>query len=83
MNLIHSRALLCEPVSLVRERACQMLEQAGYAPCAVSELDLFHDLRAKLAFDLYLFGVRSLDRVAQARLEREPRPDVSEFRVAE
>jgi DNA-binding CsgD family transcriptional regulator len=51
------RALICEPASLVAERARQMLAAEGFTSCVVDDLELFHELRRRVHFDAFLVGV--------------------------
>lgn len=61
-------ALVWERNSLVRERACLMLEGEGFAPCAVGQAGLFDDLYHRAPFDLLVVGLterEGLPKVAQ------------------
>ncbi len=51
------RALVCEPASLVAERARQMLSAEGFSSCVVDDLELFHELRGRVHFDVFVLGV--------------------------
>ena len=52
------------------ERARQMLSAEGFATCLVDNVGLFHELRARAPFDLFLLGVGASDP-SDALLELE------------
>jgi DNA-binding CsgD family transcriptional regulator len=63
------KALLWEPEALIRERASQMLEEEGFAPCAVAHPALFQEVSRALSFDLFVVGIPALDRVPDVAWE--------------
>jgi DNA-binding CsgD family transcriptional regulator len=56
-------ALLLEREPLVRERACLMLEEEGYAPCAVGATALFEELQRLMPASIRVLGVTRPDQL--------------------
>lgn len=67
------RALLYETEGLVVDRVRQMLTGEGFATCSVDDLDLFHELRLQVSFDLFIVGVRGFEAL-DLRLSGEIQP---------
>ena len=57
------RALACECAPLVAERLRQMLAAEGYATCVADEIELFHELRRRMSFDLHVVGVNQIEGI--------------------
>ncbi len=66
------RALVCVAEGLVAERVRRMLAEQNIASVLVAHAGLFEELRARLAFDVFVVGVRSA-----ARLEEFPGADLA------
>ncbi len=59
------RALVCEAEGLVAERVRRMLAEQNIASVLVAQAELFEELRARLAFDLFVVGVRSASQLEE------------------
>lgn len=57
------RALVYEVDALTAERVRQQLAGEGFATCTVDDWSLFHELRSRVEFDLFLVGVRGREPV--------------------
>ncbi len=67
-------ALVLETEGLVCERLRRMLAEEGIASCFVDHPALFHKLRAGLAFEYYLVGVRTPDELERVGLPPDLEP---------
>lgn len=78
MNLnyqdLRPRALILETEGLVCERLRRMLEEEGIASCLVDRPELFHELRAALAFKYYVVGVRAPEELEAFELTPAVQP---------
>jgi len=68
------RALVFEPDALVAERLRQMLTAEGFSTCLVDAIALFHELAARVAFDLFVVGVKTPDSLGALGLSSSTQP---------
>ena len=67
-------ALVLESDALTRERVRQMLTSEGFATCLVDQVELFHLLRSRFSFDLFIVGVRGSEGLDSLRLDSKIQP---------
>jgi DNA-binding CsgD family transcriptional regulator len=63
-----------EPEALVAERVRQMLTAEGFSTCLVDEIAMFHELAARVAFDLFVVGVKSPDSLGALGVNSATQP---------
>ena len=67
---------MLERDSLVRERACHMIEEEGLSACAVADPALFDSLREALPFEVFVLGIPALDALPSPVRAEFPGPVV-------
>jgi DNA-binding CsgD family transcriptional regulator len=68
------RALVFESEALVAERVRQMLAAEGFSSCLVDAIAMFHELAVRVAFDLFVVGVKSPDSLGALGLSSSTQP---------
>jgi DNA-binding CsgD family transcriptional regulator len=68
------RALVFERDGVTCDRVRQMVRAEGGTSCAVDSAELFHALRQRLPFDVFVVGVERPADLEELKLAAEPRP---------